>query len=91
MSKTHSPGPWRVDRFWGSSYIEDANGRTIIYEFAGGETKEADAALIAAAPELLEIVKKYADDVYEYGDRDYYASLITLIAKAEGNVKTETV
>jgi len=47
----HSPGPWRWDSS-GAPILEDANG-TFILAVEMGRTDDADARLIAAAPELL--------------------------------------
>lgn len=66
MSK-HTPGPWRV----GDSHLEitDADGHRAIaevrdhdgWEEISEEEQEANLRLIAAAPDLLEALKPFAD------------------------------
>jgi hypothetical protein len=75
----HSPGPWRVvvGRLI-DEYVEvlDANGRAVVEGGAEGdqgwirghvEITEADARLIAAAPELLAALK---EGLYEMNHPD---------------------
>lgn len=61
MTTKHTPGPWRL---WGkadpSQVISDATG--FIAQTLGGND-EANARLIAAAPELLEALKNL-DEAY---------------------------
>jgi hypothetical protein len=53
----HSPGPWRLfaDGVGGSTErgVESADGRHIVTVWRGSGCELADAALIAAAPDLL--------------------------------------
>lgn len=67
MSK-HTPGPW----YFGSNERQpqiasesDPRGRTIalVYDGTDDETKVANANLIAAAPELLQILETIVEDV----------------------------
>lgn len=61
MSK-HTPGPWRVEGYGGGSQYDVTSGSEYIGKVAhrlGGDTEaEANARLIALAPELLEQLKK---------------------------------
>jgi hypothetical protein len=107
---SHTPGPWH----WDSDPVKgDPTGRiryrvcttgktiTQVYysSFEGGHTNAvADAKLIAAAPDLLEALKKAASELEQYVDfqqkSDYleYAAdtqkkldaINAIIAKAEG-------
>lgn len=55
----HTPGPWEIRR--GYDTIIDSIGPCIPEEYAGSawlKLSEADARLIAAAPELLSDLKK---------------------------------
>ena len=91
---THSPAPWRIVY---NDIIYDANDDTVV-EYYRLAKYPADAALIAAAPEMLAMLKelsRYDDEMYKVDS--YYAmnadlrySLNELIAKAEGNVPTQT-
>lgn len=81
------------------SVIMDFGDCTTFYPTEGEPPKPADAALIAAAPELLEACKNALSymEVYnqvsptlsEY-EKNIANSLRSLIAKAEGNVPTQT-
>jgi len=92
---THSPAPWRIVY---NDIIYDANDDTVV-EYYRLAKYPADAALIAAAPELLEACKNALSymEVYnqvsptlsEY-EKNIANSLRSLIAKAEGNVPTQT-
>ncbi len=66
MSK-HTPGPWSLDRlnFQWTISVPDARqtnplvetGKTVANVMGNNSTAEANARLIAAAPELLEVAK----------------------------------
>ena len=57
----HTPGPWTARKEGGTWYVEvghDQDYFDICELFGGGDKMEANARLIAAAPELLEALKK---------------------------------
>ena len=58
MTRAHTPGPWLVEGNWVFTRAEvdicNLSSRVAI----GHEEREANARLIAAAPDLLDIVKK---------------------------------
>lgn len=65
----HTPGPWRVEA--ARAWCEDAGGRFVIsagihsphgapFAVAYLDADDADAHLIAAAPEMLEVVRGLA-------------------------------
>lgn len=78
----HTPGPWNVNDergIDGNIYIEDALGVVAIV------TDEANARLIAAAPELLEVAQGIlADDMLQYLPAEYVSKVRAAIAKATG-------
>lgn len=90
----HTPGPWSTDGF----YIKDARGYTTAYALTGAKCIksdcEANAKLIAAAPEMLQALKwalKHLDELAEqfpdnaawsYGAIDPRALARAAIAKA---------
>jgi len=59
----HTPGPWKFGKDGAIEhnnvqiYIDGADGTLIVY----GQVKDADARLIAAAPDLLESLKDMVD------------------------------
>ena len=70
MSK-HKPGPWRVVDSWNDYMVESQNGEEIIWQDGPHHTpaiKEADARLIAAAPDLLEALEIYHANLLEIGN-----------------------
>lgn len=100
----HTPGPWKVSHddhepYWNIDMpMQDGSGR---YGFANSMvyTTKADANLIAAAPELLAMLKEAEAaliDLYEEAYRDDESDndttavidkVIAVIAKAEGRDK----
>lgn len=82
---THTPGPWRADGedvFSGhtcqATHIANANPIRDMFR----RTAEANARLIAAAPELLEALK---DALAVHGDTySWGAKALAAIAKVEG-------
>jgi hypothetical protein len=89
---THTPGPWtaRVNP-WDMILPEDqrgeklavTNGKEVVCQ-----ATEANARLIAAAPELLEALKNLTNTITENGSTvarlDATAFALNVIAKAEG-------
>ena len=85
----HTPGPWEVEK----CYIRAANATKYPIawmEYPNGEGSkpemEANAALIAAAPELLEALE--AVQFFEENRRNYHA-LDTIIRAALAKAKGE--
>ena len=87
---THTSGPWAVD-YEGPAHlsIEDEAGRVLALcnlQNEDGDEDEANAHLIASAPELLEALRVIAAD----GERDgwipsyHWGEAQKAIAKAEG-------
>lgn len=91
MAPNHTPGPWHVG----------GKDRTVIFAedgYAVADTKsfhgkhrdgaaQANAHLIAAAPDLLEFVRDHAkrNPVFAKGfEKQVIADAIALVAKAEG-------
>ncbi len=59
MSK-HTPGPWKVVTSWYDYSVEGPNGEEIIWQDGPYQTptiKLSDARLIAAAPEMYELIQ----------------------------------
>lgn len=65
--RAHTKGPWRaVKASHGPIDILDDQGRGIVTVYGGGvgsESKEANARLIAAAPDLYEALRWFIDDI----------------------------
>ena len=84
MSAQHTPGPWEID--FGYNRIINFIGPCVPNQYAGSawlEVTEADARLIAAAPELLE----FAEEVRRTGDTRLASMAIAVIAKAIGEAE----
>ncbi len=90
----HTPGPWRVGTLLEGPtlYITGADDATVAslrLHTADGKdkTRQANARLIAAAPELLDVLINLADEV-EAMHRDYPPVMLeyarAAIAKATG-------
>ena len=82
MSK-HTPGPWAMVHEGGADggYYIGAKDQVVI--LPRGRMDEADARLIAAAPDLLAALKAMVlNDAHEY--RDCHKAARAAIAKAEG-------
>jgi hypothetical protein len=81
----HTPGPWKVDH--ASRDIvhieEDGSKRIIAYDMAGDYEDEANAKLMASAPELLEACKEVLKAFTAYNFVNWDA-LQRAIKKAEG-------
>ena len=101
MSK-HTPGPWKFEILWaGFSAIRGRDGQLIFGVAAGDNSErrpkleiEANARLIAAAPDLLEALRQmlaafqcdmdsYADDPDAW-QHEVWEAARAAIAKAKG-------
>lgn len=78
----HTKGPWRIGAMESGRYAVDGeNGQ----EVTGWLDSEADARLIAAAPELLEALQALVNEPQPIGiDRTAYQAALVAIAKATG-------
>ena len=78
----YTPGPWQfmLDGF----YINNSTGECIAEIYGWGDLRDANANLIAAAPDLLEALKKVADHFRESGFEKTLNLIDPIIAKAEG-------
>lgn len=61
METKHTPGPWTAERIMGNYVIRSENG--VFKNIALVPAGPTDARLIAAAPELLEALKKVAQSL----------------------------
>jgi hypothetical protein len=84
---THTPGPWELTQY-GAVVRKDGHGQTVVYTDNGESciNGEANARLIAAAPDLLaalEMVMDAAEDGGDMNDIDW-DMIRAAIARAEG-------
>lgn len=88
----YTSGPWhcRANRANGDALIEDAQDQVIGATYGDtGLPAEANARLIAAAPELLEALQAYVANDANQGldDDEIYANAVEAINKATGVTK----
>ena len=99
MNEKHAPGPWGIGRFGNSRYsgwTVQVPGEPYLHVVNHSDRSEANARLIAAAPELLAACKRMRDiidsDEQEgnwectcvKGDACPGCAVLRAIAKAEG-------
>ena len=90
--KRYTPGPWQVDREnCHTGQVATCHGdndgwyEVWTMEWSGGVNQEANAHLIAAAPELLEALEMVLDDPNALDGRPRTADVVfEAIAKAYG-------
>lgn len=91
--KTHTPGPWKITGHDGRNpMVQDANGGSIcaVWDTGCAATQEANARLIAAAPDLLNMLQRVMDEYLMRDPTAGHVALLTLeharaaIAKAKG-------
>ena len=82
----HTPGPWRIDPGPGFSRnrIEDADGICVAFAWGLGLEADANARLIAAAPDLLVALKEAADPIAGHLHGPTLDRALAAIDKAEG-------
>jgi hypothetical protein len=83
---THTPGPWRLIKADATKRrpwpLFSVDAEEMLHLLTDEPLDEADARLIAAAPDLLEALKEIADGPRSV--RDLKAIAEAAIAKAEG-------
>jgi hypothetical protein len=93
--KKHTPGPWAVDTRYGSCFVTAHDSRGICSAGSYSDTSEdptkllaeneANARLIAAAPELLMACQGMIDERDVFGLDYWFSVMEAAIAKATGN------
>lgn len=81
----HSPGPWAWGRVGTAIRLYDKTGRFVLMTNRGSSigVSNDDGRLIAAAPELLALVRKYLADSVD--DCAFCQEARALIARIEGD------
>ncbi len=64
MNTKHTPGPWKYIAWHGQHGVHDAMDNDVCETF--GEDAEANARLIAAAPELLEALEEIVEGAIKH-------------------------
>ena len=96
--RQHTPGPWDVEPKGSRHFVDGADGLTVAYLDRAGVREraeiEANALLIAAAPELLaaleDMTDRYARAMKDSGVSHYPEAMVEIrsaraaIAKATG-------
>ena len=90
----HTPGPWVITDKWEVGKISTAwdqsLGMVVPHCNVYGENKEANALLIANAPDLLEVLEEarehiaYSAPQWHYRTQEIIAKIDAAIAKAKG-------
>ena len=99
LKMQYTPGPWEVEfnyegqhRFCpfiqvGPARISFTQGYDCLTDAARKSEAEANARLIAAAPELLEVAESIlAEDMLQYLPVEYITKVRAAIAKATGSL-----
>ena len=85
MSTQHTPGPWKVSET-GSDVEQDSEAAFGICALYADEASSANARLIAAAPELLDLLKRMKRHLDGGGsiqpENGVHIAIIAAIAKA---------
>ena len=90
----HTPGPWRVAPGFSKARVEDADGICVGFSWGRGEETEANASLIAAAPDLLAAIKGAMHEINDEieqrkcsGNDEYWASLQAIWERCDAAVR----
>lgn len=82
----HTPGPWNCK---GYPTVSAGKGKGMITKvlerFMNKEEREANARLIAAAPELLDMLVELLPELGRFGMQDKFDKTVTLIDKVIGD------
>ena len=89
MTLKHSPGPWSVHTdAYGWKDIHDADERFVTGMPRGSDEMVANGCLIAAAPEMLRLLRVLCDGLDEYWESQNMAVVVEareLIARLDGD------
>jgi hypothetical protein len=82
----HTPGPWRVETERAYIQITPTDNVAIceLWRRGNPELEMANARLIAAAPELLELLMELQDIVFLTRNNELHTRIDKAIAKARG-------
>lgn len=83
MKTQHTPGPWKLAQ--GTTCIENAYGGLIARVFVESAACDADARLIAAAPDLLAALHAF-NDAYSFISEKAPAPLQHAVRKARAAI-----
>jgi YD repeat-containing protein len=87
---THTPGPWTIEIKGSRHFIDGADELTVAYVDRAGvrerQTYEANARLIASAPELLAALKEMAEQFGHYCEHTEDAKEIETLIKARAAI-----
>ena len=84
---THTPGPWKVSSHQTQIHSERYGLVAALQRFTEKSTTHANARLIAAAPEMYEVLSELLDTLEMskgYGFDEEYEKLREVLAKVEG-------
>ena len=89
MSKqtSYTPGPWEVFETHTGHYVLDSAEQAVVCQIEWCLEAEANARLIAAAPELLSVLKRLCSKAGACCDGGAWREARAAIAKAEGRVE----
>ena len=85
MTTKFTKGPWQT--FMAGASVGDSDGLGIAALWRDGDELEANAALIACAPEMYEILDEISDGLLEaggFGNCALAKRIESLLAKARG-------
>ena len=88
MEKKYTPGPWATLRSADdvTMWVDAENGDVLAtIHRANIDTRDANARLIAAAPELVEIIDELLATYYGAPDPDVFKRAEAVLAKALGD------
>mgnify|MGYP001233832395 FL=1 len=90
----HSPGPWDLEELDYDTNVPAGSGWYLHFDAEGGDTlwipkahcTEANAQLMATAPETLSMLKRLVDtiEIHSVSDSSLVDEVTALIDKAEG-------
>ena len=90
MSATHTPGPWYAIEYagmWGIQSVDEYSQDNNLLDMENDDRAEANAKLIAAAPDLLEAlnlcrIALYNTGLYNFSEQLAYSEANKAIKKA---------
>lgn len=81
---SHTPGPWEINQHYVEAVGGPCRARIAIIDDGAGTNPEANAHLIAAAPEMLAALENLENDNGQAMPPSAWAKVQAAIAKAKG-------